>query len=474
MFEQRERVQLTDAVAVAAVSLLALSLLRTLGTPLTDPDLWWHLRLGHALPGSWRFSGPDPLGGFAPGYTYNQWVPELAYAAAESAWGLPGVALLAHAARLAVVVSLYAAARTATGPLVCALVTATGFLGLSGALSPRPQVWGLPLLALVAVVALRSGIDGRPRWWLVPLTWVWACVHGTWLVGVAALVAAVVGRALDQRAAGAVDGPGLVRLAAVPVAAGLAALLTPVGLGLLTVTREVQAVSGLISEWQPAGLTDPPLLALLVLAGVPVLVWARAGGTSWVPLLLTGLAVALALSSTRGIALGSVLLVPICAAAAGRLPLGARSPGPALRRLERVGLTVAVVGSLLLGPVVSRGATADLVPAEVDRALSGLPGGTVLLTADTLGGWVWWAHPGLRPTLDTRAEAYGAAYLTRQAAALAGKPDWERTVAQTGATAALLPSGSPLVVDLVRSHGWTILVRSDRVSLLTGAALPPP
>ena len=36
------------------------------------------------------------------------------------------------------------------------------------------------------------------RWWLVPLAWLWAMVHGMWPVGIIIGLVALVGIALDR------------------------------------------------------------------------------------------------------------------------------------------------------------------------------------------------------------------------------------------------------------------------------------
>ena len=64
----------------------------------------------------------------------------------------------------------------------------------------RPQMLSFLLVAVTAAAWLRTREDGRLRWWLVPLTWVWAMLHGMWPIGIVIGVVAVVGLALDRRA----------------------------------------------------------------------------------------------------------------------------------------------------------------------------------------------------------------------------------------------------------------------------------
>ena len=58
---------------------------------------------------------------------------------------------------------------------------------------------GLCLFAVVTGAALATVDDGRPRWWVVPLTWVWACTHGTWILGIAMTALVACAGLLDRR-----------------------------------------------------------------------------------------------------------------------------------------------------------------------------------------------------------------------------------------------------------------------------------
>ncbi len=89
----------------------------------------------------------------------------------------------------------------------------------------RPQTLSFLLVAVTAAAWMRTREDGRLRWWLVPLTWVWAMVHGMWPVGIALGVVAVAGLALDRVRTRDQLGKALL----VPVLSAVAAGLTPVG-----------------------------------------------------------------------------------------------------------------------------------------------------------------------------------------------------------------------------------------------------
>ena len=116
-------------------------------------------------------------------WIFNQWVPQLVMAEAHEWWGLSGVAWLTS---VAVVLSLGVSGgccRRRAGLLVTAFVMALTFIGMSASLSPRPQLVTFALTVVVTGAWLDTIKDGRPRWWLVPLSWLWACSHGLWFIG---------------------------------------------------------------------------------------------------------------------------------------------------------------------------------------------------------------------------------------------------------------------------------------------------
>ena len=70
-------------------------------------------------------------------------------------------------------------------------------LAASPGMSMRPQV----LSYLLVAVTTEAWLEHAPtagRWWLVPLTWVWAMCHGMWPVGIIIGAVALVGIALDR------------------------------------------------------------------------------------------------------------------------------------------------------------------------------------------------------------------------------------------------------------------------------------
>lgn len=444
--------------------------------PVSDPDTFWHLHAGQQLWSTWQFAGPEPWSEFSSRpWVLHEWLPELGYALAFHLGGftaLAGVQSLTAAALLGV---LYLCCRRHGAALPAAAVAAVAWLGCTGSLAARPQMATFVLLAVFASAWLGTVRDGRPRWWLVPLTFVWACSHGLWVAGVMTGAAVVLGLAIDRR----LDRRQLVRLALVPALGLVVAALTPVGPRLLLTPLGVRGYAGYVTEWRSAALTDVYLCATVGLAVLCVLVWAtRRPRVSTAHLLLWLLGLLWALLYARTVALGAVTLAPLATEALHRC-LPART---GVRRRHELlalgcGALLAVLATTAVAPAAGR-ASSSAVLGDLDRLLAPLPTGTVVFNEYGTGGWLMLTHPNLSPVVDERTEVYSLQHLDAYATALRVRRGWQDSVRGTGATTAVLTADSPLAVALTDQWHWREAGRDRGFVLLvsggtTGPASPP-
>jgi hypothetical protein len=352
---------------------------------------------------------------------------------------------------LAFVVVVYATCRRFGSPLASAAVTAAVVLAAAPELSARPQVVSLILIAVTVGAWLRTFEDGRLRWWLVPLTWVWATAHGLWSAGILIGVVACVGMVLDRRA----PRPQLLKMLGVLALSVLVTALTPVGPRLLSSQLAVSARTSLITEWGPTSFRElPALLAAALVAGVVVL-WARRGGMPWTHLLLLLLATGWMCLATRLVACAVVVVAPLLVAA---LRGGTfRPPAPAIPRWERIGVAaLAVAYTVALTLAVPHTATeAGGVPRGFDARLGALPAKSTVLVEDGVGGWIEWRHPETYPVIDPMFDAYPVDYIRAVADLKHLEPGWQRFVRGSRAAVAVTLDDSPLSTALQDQLGWT-------------------
>jgi len=419
----------------------------------SDPDAWWHLKAGAYLLARWRFDGPDPWVPFSSRpFVLTQWLPEVLAQKGYELFGLPAVAWLRCAAMLALITALVWAARQAGDAVPAIIAALAGLIGTGGSLSERPQLVSFVLLAVTVGAWWKSAGDLKPRWWLVPMTFLWACSHGLWGVGVLLGLAVIAGLALDRR----LDRHTAMRLLAVPALSVVAAALTPVGPRLLLTPFQVSTnVSQFVQEWQP---TDPRnifaavTLAMIALTLIP---WVR--GTSprpWWQLALAGSAVVLSLAMSRTVPVGSIIAVPLLASA---LQEQRGHPATPLTRRSAsawIGLVTAaaVVAVPIAGTVAQRPSG---WPEGLRPQLAALPAKTVVLNDFAAGGWLLWAEPQLTPVIDLRSEIYSAEYIRDYIRAEDVGQGWQRFLDRTSPRYALLRAGASLTAALREQLGWT-------------------
>ena len=452
--------RLTDPllpVLLCALTVMLFLLRRGL-QPVSDPDAWLHLRLGTFLLDGGRFGSPDPWAPAAASvYQPNQWLAEIAGAWVYSWAGLPGVAIMRFLGILVFFAALLWLARSIADPLPATMAAMAAWIAAYGSLAERPQLISFILLAVVARTWWSTLGDGRGRWWLVPLTWVWACMHGLWIFGIALGVLMVVARVADHPRTWRHS----LKLLLVPLASLVAAGLTPLGPALVLNPLKVNgAVSAFVQEWQPATVRNPLLAIFLATALCVVIIWARAGRTPPSRILLFVASVFCALWMARLIAVGAILLAPLFAEALQGLRQ--RPPSRWGRRELRVwglmALSTTVV-AIALAPVVAR--SPAKVPTELESTMSAIPPATTVLVDHGLTGWVMWTEPRLRLTLDLRSEVYSARWIKGFQEAMAVMPGWQAYVRETGATYALLPNRSSLGLALGERLAWSKVASAD-------------
>jgi hypothetical protein len=310
---------------------------------------------------------------------------------------------------------------------------------------------------------LRTAQDRRPRWWLIPLTWTWACCHGLWFLGPILGVVAIVGLMADRSA----ERRDVRRLLTVPIASVVAAALTPVGPILLTAPFHVGHVTHYISEWQPTRITELPALAMALLISIPILRALRQDRRlPWVHLLLLGFALAIGLMQVRTVGVAAVIAAPVAATSLHELTALAREAGTKAEAVITASVaTVALVLAALIAPTIAgipgRG------PNGLNPALDALPAGTVICNDQLVGGWLIWRHPDLRVTFDTRVEIYTEDFIDMVVGATALNPGWDHYLEDTGCRHALLIQDSPFAAALAEQRGWIREGSADGMVLLS-------
>jgi len=422
-------------------------LLRTALSPVSNADTLFHVRIGHEFLGDWSLGHPGSISSLATStWVPTQWVPEVVLARFEDWFGLPGVAWLTGVQLIAFTVAVFALCKRQSDLLAAVVVTQLTLVACGGGLSGRPQVLSYLLAAVTLGAWLRTARDGRLPWWLIPLTWLWAMVHGMWPVGPVIGIVAIAGGALDRR----LQGRRLVSAVGIVTGSVLVTTLTPVGWSIFGAVSAVGDRTRFIPEWAPPDFTEPGPLVLALMFACYLLVRLRSGDLiPWTELAFLLLAAGWAVYSGRTTALAAVVLAPFLAAAF-------QSVIPRTEPIPRETLTTAAIGLAALGVLTVGVALAPLTPsydAAVDDALDDLAPNTLVLNEWADGGYLMWRHPDLQIGMHGYVDMYSTDEIETLSNLLDAGYGWETQLTETSAHYAVLPPNIVLERAL-ENDGW--------------------
>ena len=422
----------------------------------SDPSPWLHLRVGQWLLEGRRFGIPDPWAPFAAHpYVATQWLPSVATARAYEWFGTPVLMWERAAGITALFFLLVAWLTTMATPWVAGAVSALAVFAAWPSLTERPQLAGFVLLVPVLVAWWSTAQDCRPRWWLVPLTWLAASTHGIWATGGVVGVVVTASLLLGRRATRS----ELVRLVSLLAACAAAGALTPIGPRLLLTPFEVGSQGRqFVGEWLPSSVRDPHVACALLMLALAWLVWVltcRKASVTEVALLVLG--VVLALGMQRTVAVAALVAAPLLASATetvlARRHL--RLLPTVSGRLLALWTSAAVLGLAIAIPVAAAHDEAPSgVPTSLAPALRALPPSTRILVNGDTSGWLLFTAPQLQPVFDIRIEVYSPQHVERYITAMAAEPGWRSFIEDTGSTTALVKTDSPLAAALVQQLSW--------------------
>jgi hypothetical protein len=404
-----------------------------------DNSFLWHVTAGRLQNDSGSVLTADPFSFtmFGEPWRTQSWLADVGYAWMDDRVGLGFVPWLRFAGALALFVIVAAIAWRVSSSM--AAVASTSFLVALLAvpyLNPRPVIFSYILLAVVVLVEERPEL----RWTHPAVFYLWASLHGSWIIGAAYLALSVLKNREYKR----------IRTEAPWIA--LATLVTAHGWGVVDYLLAFQRSSGalaLITEWAPPDLLSvarlPFTIGLMVL-----LVAASSGGLTRrqvgyaIPLILFGL------SSSRSTLPAFLMLTPVLSTALKTLLDG---------RFNRslVGVRALVTGIVLLPLLlpVTGGLNEDRFPAALIERIEGRR----VFHDDVVGGYIIYSSwPKTEVLIDDRAELYGEE-LRRFVDVRAGRSDWQAYFEEYDLEAAILRRDQALD-RLLRAGGW-VEVGSD-------------
>jgi hypothetical protein len=309
---------------VELASLLLPLTVLTLRSRFSDPDMWWHLKMGEIIWTTHHIPTVDLFSYTARNHAWipHEWLSQLTIYLAYQAGGYSG--LMAWLCVLSAVLFI-------AGYFLCSIVSGNPKVALVGVLviwmfatiglAIRPQMIGY-LLLVIELLLLHLGRthDARWLWGLPPLFALWVNCHGSFFLGMVIAVITYVLSFVGFQTGSLISTkwqPARRRyLACSLVIAGLALFVNPVGMRqvLYPIDTMLHQHIGLsqVQEWQPLQITEPrAVLLLLLLLCIFLLVLVRRSELQLQELVLLALGVWLGLSHQRMLFVFGILAAPI-------------------------------------------------------------------------------------------------------------------------------------------------------------------
>jgi hypothetical protein len=389
----------------------------------------------------------DPFSFTAAGEPWRtqSWLADIAYGWLHGLFGLSSVAWIVAGAGLLLVTTTGIRTYRYVGRSLPAAVIAILVMWLVvGYFTPRPVLISLALYGVVLVAAA----DRRLHWSLPLIFWIWAAVHGGFVVGIGFLVLEAL-RTKDRR------------LAEVAGVSTLAASITAHGWGTWEVLGDFvgnRKALDLIVEWGTpdfVSLEHFPFAFVFVMLLIAAMRGRLVARDLWtiVPFLI------FAFTANRAVPLAGMTLVPWFAAA---LPQGdgLRAISGSSRGPINVVLAVLILGLPLAIPQES-GLDEKTFPVAAARMLAPGPA----FHDDGAGGYLIYAYwPDREVYVDDRAELYGE-HFVEFVEARAGKPVWRDVFARYAIKQALLKLEDPLA-EVLQALGWSEHYRDKQFLVL--------
>jgi hypothetical protein len=459
----------------------------------SDPDFFWHLRVGQWIIDHRAIPTHDLFTYTVPDHRFvaHEWLSEVIMAAITAVFGLGGVSLYFAVITWAAFVALL---RTVRAGYVIA------GLGLVIALAAGNPIWGprTQMITFAFVVGLllvlRRYRESHDRRWLYPLPFLfllWVNLHAGFTIGLVFLAITVVGEYLRNRLArptAAGPGGGPTPMKPLLVAAGLslvAVLANPNFAAIYVYAAQTQfstAQQRLIVEWFSPDFHRPELRAFEAMFLLIIALLVMSPRRPRLPdMLLLFAGIVLSLQSVRHIALFVAIATPIMIelgqstweAYHDRLPrLHEPRSGPVLGLINL--LVLVIVAGVALSYVVphvrsgfrSTAITNDYPVSAVDFVQSDPPPGNLFNQYGYGGYLIYRMWPQLRVYIYGDAAVMGDPFLDEYQGLAVIHSDYKRVLDSRRVVWVIYATGEPLEVVLQQSPDWQLVYQDKVASVL--------
>jgi len=416
--------------------------------PIKDNSFLWHIRAGSAQSTVGEALNNDVFSftRFGSEWRTQSWLVELLYSFLEDSfggltWANWMVFIVASATVGFIGLAVY---RSTRSPISTGFVLIVGVWLMGPFAQPRPVLFSYALAALLVVV-----VQNRERlaWAVVPVIWIWAGVHGSWVLG-GLLVLLEWLRTKDKR------------LFWAGVAAAGATLATAHGFGtwkIVVTFFESRDALDLIEEWAaPEFLDIVQAPYLLLIAGIVIA--AIRGKIGMRDLIVILPFMFFGMSSRRAVFPAAIVLIPWAALAIPPIPVS---------KTRTSAMVVGVAGALVVVVAMLPMLTRPLGQLDEERfpsaAITAALGEDRAFHGDAEGGYLIYAEwPDRLIYIDDRAELYGRELFEEYRDIRGG--DYREAFARWEIDVVMAQNGWSLT-DVLTEDGWVIRESDDHFTV---------
>ena len=442
--------------------------------PGVDNDLWGHLYFGREIVQSARLPVENLYSYTASDYRWinHEWLSEVIFYGLFHFLGSPGLILLKLIVGIGVVWILDCIVRERTASPLARLLTLIWTMAiLSPGFNIRPQLFTYLLFAVFIFLLYRYDQGKKAAlYWAPVLMVLWVNLHGGFVAGLGAFglfSSPLVLKGLRDRDMK----PSVTQVLVPAIISGIALLLNPYGINLLSFLAGDLLLDRPITEWQPIRILDLSFLELkLALIAVVLLALWKQAWRRW-DFALALLAAFFALRYQRH--------APLLAIAAAR-PLAEalqeiywRIEKKSIKRVLAVGLlTVAMYQLYGIGSIhLLHGFRLVVNPHEyptqaVDFLKRNAVNGNLAVPFDWGEYFIWKLYPEIRVSIDGRyTTAYPMEVIQDHWEWMAGGNGWRRLLERYPTEIAITKRHHPVTALLRKEPEW-LYIYSDPIAFI--------
>ena len=265
-------------LGMAILAIMGGSYLHDYARLLSDPDTFWHVKLGSDILASGHLPVVDNYSYTFAGHPFisKEWLSEVIFAGAYKAWGWNGVTLLTALVAVSAILILYRELAAYLLPTVAGILTIFIITMLGPIVVARPHLFTLPVAVYFTARLFRAAeAKQAPHYWLLALITLWSNLHGSFSLGFVIAGFAFLHLFENIRLS---DRPLLTKWAIFLVLCPVAAMIHPYGFEPIRIGLQMMATNkamAYIVEWMPLNSQEDAVIEYFILASLAGLIGAR-------------------------------------------------------------------------------------------------------------------------------------------------------------------------------------------------------